>query len=96
MTVQNKIPIEEEDGQDPTQPFLRRRLLFCGLRLLNHGADGVYGVNFVLIETDGSKVDAIVLLEKDGDLNGINGLQAAAGKNGRVFVDGIAISLLRQ
>lgn len=75
---------------------LRRRLPFCGLRFLNHGADGVYGVNFVLIETDGSEVDAIVLLEKDGDMNGINGLQAATGENGGVFFDGIAISLLRQ
>jgi hypothetical protein len=75
---------------------LRRRLLFRGLGFLNHSADGVYGVNFVLIETNGSEVDAIVLLEKDGDLNGINGLEAATGENGGVFCDGIAISLLRQ
>jgi len=70
------------DGQDPTQPFYADGYPFCGLRFLNHGADGVYGVNFVLIETDGSEVDAIVLLEKDGDMNGINGLQAATGENG--------------
>ena len=67
-----------------------------GLRLFDQGAGGVYGVNLLLVEADGREVDAIVLLEKNSDLDGINRLQPATSENRRIVGEGFAISLLRQ
>jgi hypothetical protein len=62
----------------------------------NEVADRVDRVDLLLVEPAGGKVDAIVLLEENGDLDTINRLQPASCENGRIICERVAISLLHQ
>ena len=70
--------------------------VFSWPRFLNERANRVHGVNLLLVESDGTEVNAKALLEEHGNLDPINRLQPASCEKRRIVWDRVPISLLRQ